>query len=275
VDGPRILVDPDPEAARDLARDTLGSRLVQLVGACTIEYQGRAKSQLASGERLVLVKPDGTLLVHTDEKVKPVNWQPPGTTTAVAVTELEGDQRLLLTVERTSPDEIVRVAFGDVHLVAAFELEDVEELELLGTEKDLHELLRLHPDLLEEGFEPYDMELDRRRGPMDLYGHDVHGTRTVVEVKRRTAGIEEATQLARYVERERDKHDEVRGLLAAPGVSDKAKRYLDDKDLEHTELDLDELIPRIPKLHATQETLGAFQAEPEPEPEGSGDPRKR
>jgi RecB family endonuclease NucS len=143
-------------------------------------------------------------------------------------------------------------------MACAFDIEDWEDLELLGTEEDIQQLLRLHPDLVEEGFEPYDMELDRRRGPMDLYGHDVHGTRTVVEVKRRTAGIEEATQLARYVERERDKHEEVRGLLAAPDVSETAHKYLRDKDLEFCELDLDRLMPKVPQLHATQETLGDF-----------------
>ncbi len=262
VPEPQLLVQPTPSQARELAAETLDACMVQIVGACTIDYQGRAQSTLASGERLVFVKPDGTLLVHTDEGVKPVNWQPPGTTTAVAVKNLDEDEDLLvLTVERSNPDEIVTLAFEDIHFLAAFDLEDWEELQLLGTEADIAELLRLHPDLIEEGFTPYEMELDRRRGPMDIYGHDVHGTRTVVEVKRRTAGIEEATQLARYVERERAKHDEVRGLLAAPGVSQKARRYLEDKQLEFCELDLDELLPMVPRLHATQQTLGGFVEE--------------
>lgn len=260
MDAPRILTAPEPEAAVNLARQAIGSAMLQLVGACTIDYQGRATSTLASGERLVLLKPDGTLLVHTDEKTKPVNWQPPGTTSTVAVKELDEDEtKLVLTVDRSSPDEIVTIAFEEVHFMAAFQLEDWEDLELLGTEADIHQLLRMHPHLIEEGFTPYDVELDRRRGPMDIYGHDAQGTRTVVEVKRRTAGIEEATQLARYVERERKKHEDVRGLLAAPGLSDKARHYLRDKDLEYCELDLDELLPKIPRVHATQRTLGSFE----------------
>ena len=253
-----VLTAPDPTSACRFVREHADACMLQLVGGCTIDYQGRAKSSLASGERLVLLKPDGTLLVHSDEGVKPVNWQPPGTTTTADVRELDGETRLVVTVERSSPDEIVTMAFDDVQLACAFDIEDREDLELLGTEEDIQQLLRLHPDLIEEGFEPYDMELERRRGPMDLYGHDVHGTRTVVEVKRRTAGIEEATQLARYVERERDKHEEVRGLLAAPDVSDTTHKYLRDKELEFCELDLDELMPKVPQLHATQETLGSF-----------------
>ncbi len=259
MDDPELLTQPTPEQACQLARERLGTCMVQLVGACSVDYQGRAKSTLASGERLVLHKPDGTLLVHTGEGTKPVNWQPGPTSTGAAVKEIEdGQEALVLTVERDSPREIVTLVFEQVHLAAAFELRDDEDLDLFGTEADIQQLLHLHPHLIEEGFTPYDIELDRRRGPMDLYGHDVHGTRTVVEVKRRTAGIEEATQLARYVERERDVHGDVRGLLAAPGISDKAMRYLRDKELEFCELDLDELLPKIPRTHANQETLGAF-----------------
>lgn len=257
---PQLLQNPTVHDAHELAKDTLDTCMVQIVGACTIDYQGRAQSTLASGERLVLLKPDGTLLVHTAEGVKPVNWQPPGTTTAVAIKSLDDDEPLLvLTVERTSPNEIVTLAFEDVHFMATFHLEDWEDIQLLGTEADIAELLRLNPDLIEAGFTPYDVELDRRRGPMDIYGHDADDTRTVVEVKRRTAGIEEATQLARYVEREREKHGDVRGLLAAPGISEKAQHYLRDKNLEHCPLDLDELLPMVPQLHATQRTLGAFR----------------
>ncbi len=263
---PKLLQNPTVHDAHDLAKETLDTCMVQLVGACTIDYQGRAQSTLASGERLVIIKPDGTLLVHTDEGVKPVNWQPPGTSSAIAIKSLDDDEPLLIiTVERRKPHEIVTIAFEDIHFIATFNLEDWEDLQLLGTEADIAELLRLNPDLIEEGFTPYEMELDRRRGPMDIYGHDAHDTRTVVEVKRRTAGIEEATQLARYVEREREKHGNVRGLLAAPGISEKAQHYLRDKNLEHCQLDLDELLPMVPQLHATQRTLGAFQEAQEPQ----------
>ena len=239
-------------------KDHLQTRMVQLVGSCTIDYQGRAQSTLAQGERLVIVKPDGTLLVHTSQGIKPVNWQPQGTSVQVAEKTWEEDPVLVMTVERTSPREIVTMVFDQVHFLAAYELQDDEDLDLLGTEADIQQMLAMRPELIEEGFEPYDMELDRRRGPMDLYGTDVHGNRVVVEVKRRTAGIKEAQQLVRYTERERALHTTVRGILAAPGISPKAKKYLDDKELEFLELDLEALIPKLPRLQAAQRTLGAF-----------------
>lgn len=256
--GPRILTAPAPEAAVPFLREHLTHRMVQVVGSCTIDYQGRASSTLASGERLVIVKPDGTLLVHTGQGIKPVNWQPSGTNVAVAEKTWDDQPVVVMTVERTSPREIVTLVFDEVHLAAAYELRDDEDLDLFGTEADIQQLLGMRPHLIEEGFEPYDMELDRRRGPMDLYGTDANGTRVVVEVKRRTAGIKEAQQLVRYTEREREVHGEVRGILAAPGISDKAHRYLKDKELEYKELDLEELLPKLPRIQATQRTLEGF-----------------
>lgn len=257
-DGARVLTAPDVEAAVSFAREHLGSRMVQLVGNCTIDYQGRAQSTLAEGERLVIVKPDGTLLVHTAKGVKPVNWQPGGASMAVAAREVDGVELVVLTVERSSPKELVTIVFDDVVFAAAYKLRDWEDLQLVGSEADIAQLLAMHPHLVEEGFAPTDMELDRRRGPMDLYGHDINGTRVVVEVKRRAAGIKEATQLGRYVERERAVHANVRGILVAPGCSPKALAYLKDHALDYRELDLDELLPKIPRLHATQRTLSGF-----------------
>ncbi|MGH2670284.1 MAG: endonuclease NucS, partial [bacterium] len=56
---PAVLLSPEPEAACGLLRRHVGTRLVQLVGTCTIDYRGRAASTLGSGERILMVKPDG------------------------------------------------------------------------------------------------------------------------------------------------------------------------------------------------------------------------
>jgi RecB family endonuclease NucS len=82
--------------------------MVTLVGECEVEYDGRASSHLPPGERLVILKPDGTLLVHRDEQRKPVNWQPPGSTHSARV---DGD-RLIIESVRTSPHEEIKITFG-------------------------------------------------------------------------------------------------------------------------------------------------------------------
>ena len=78
--------DPTPTEAVEMLEPALTTgAMVTIVGHCEVEYEGRASSYLALGDRLVILKPDGTLLVHTDSKRKPVNWQPPGCTHRVAL----------------------------------------------------------------------------------------------------------------------------------------------------------------------------------------------
>src|SRR5690349_3757788 len=102
----QILREPDRDAALQfLAGELQGlaqrrGHLVTAVGECEVAYQGRATSTLSRGERLILLKPDGTLLVHTPEKAKPVNWQPPGA--AFSVANEEGN--VVLTSHRTKPE---------------------------------------------------------------------------------------------------------------------------------------------------------------------------
>jgi RecB family endonuclease NucS len=98
---------------------------------------------------------------------------------------------------------------------------------------------------------------------MDLYGEDMAGRRVVVEVKRRAAGVKEADQLRRYVERERAARGDtpVRGILVAPVVSEKAKKYLGDMGLEALELDWDKLRRNAADLlTASQRTLAEWRA---------------
>lgn len=252
---PRILRELHPEAAVEFLRNELGTRLVQVAARCTIDYQGRAESQLPSGWRLLLFKPDGTLLVHGSRKLKPVNWQPPGCVFSAA----REDGRVVLTASRDKPKETVRIELEEVQIVFSLALDDGEDLEVAGTEDDMQAFLALRPHLVEPGFRFWSRERASGRGPMDLYGEDEKGRRVVVEAKRRAAGVKEADQLRRYVERERAARGGVlvRGILIAPQVSDKARKYLADLNLEYRELDWDKLRRTASDLlRAGQKTLG-------------------
>ncbi|MCA1819407.1 MAG: endonuclease NucS [Thermoplasmatota archaeon] len=246
----QVLRDPDPDAAlRFLQTELQGlaqrrGHLVQAVGDCEVRYQGRARSDLNRGERLVLLKPDGTLLIHTASKAKPVNWQPPGASFAVAI---EGGL-VVLTSSRAKPEEIVRVAFHSVSLLVSLPLRDGAGLDLVGTEDDLQALLFAQPALVEIGFVPAMRERNSKRGFYDIDGHDAEGRRLVVELKRTTAGVSEAQQLWRYVERLRKNDSKVRGLLLAPSVAEKARSLLDEHGLEWRELDWDLLMPKVEEM---------------------------
>lgn len=258
----QVLRQPETEAAlRFLQAELQGlaqrrGHLVQAVGDCEVRYQGRARSDLHRGERLVLLKPDGTLLIHTAAKAKPVNWQPPGASFAVSLDA----GHIVLTSTRLKPEEIVRVTFHSISLLLSLPLQDAAGLDLVGTEDDLQALLYASPDLVEIGFRPARRERNSKRGFYDIDGHDVEGRRLVVELKRTTAGLSEAQQLWRYVERLRRTDPKVRGLLLAPRVAEGARSLLQEQGLEWRELDWDTLLPKVEQMRASgQASLARFQ----------------
>ena len=236
-EGGEPVVDPTPEAARErLARAVDRGEMVTVVGRCTVEYDGRAASTLGPGERLLVLKPDGTALVHTDEGHQPVNWQPPGSTHEVGLT----DGQLHIESRRTGPDERLDVVFESIRHVATVDVTDPEELSLSGTEADLRERVLADPALIEPGFEPRSTERSTPAGAIDIYGEDEAGRAVAVELKRRRVGPDAVGQLDRYVEalgRELHADREIRGILVAPSATDRAHELLTGKGMTFVALD--------------------------------------
>jgi len=155
----------------------------------------RAASDLGAGDRLLVLKPDGAALVHTDEGRQPVNWQPPGSEHHAAVRE--GQLRVRST--RSNPDETLTVRFSDIHQLSAMAVTGGRDLTLHGSEEDLRTRILERPELVEPGFEPRETERPSSAGPMDVFGVDADGDPVVVELKRRRVGPDAVGQLARYV----------------------------------------------------------------------------
>ena len=227
---------PGPDTARDLvARAIERGAMVTLFGRCTVEYNGRAASSLGPGDRHVTLKPDGAALVHTDEGQQPVNWQPPGCEHSVAVE----DDSLAVHSERTTPAETLDIVFERLAHVAAFDVRDPEELAVTGTEADLRDRILDDPELLEAGFTPLATERETPAGAVDIYGEDSEGRTVVVELKRRRVGPDAVGQLDRYVgalQRTLHADTEIRGILVAPSVTDRARQLLAKKGLEFVSL---------------------------------------
>jgi len=226
------LVDPSLDAAAEAVESGFeAERLVTLFGRCTVEYDGRASSTLGLGDRHVMCKPDGSILVHTDEGQQPVNWQPPGCTHEAGVAE----DQLLLESERSTPAERLVVRFEQIAQVSTFAVEDATELSLDGTEEDLRNRILDDPELVEPGFTPLATERDTAAGAIDIFGEDSDGRTVAVELKRKRVGPDAVGQLGRYVDAlQRDLHDdaEVRGILVSPSVTDRAAALLERNGLE-------------------------------------------
>ncbi|WP_256301313.1 endonuclease NucS [Haloarchaeobius salinus] len=241
--GVRTVVEPTlSEAEAAMAGALERGDLLTVFGRCSVDYEGRASSTLGPGDRHVTAKPDGTVLVHTDEGQQPVNWQPPGCSQRVERveggdegTDADDDAPLRLVSTRESPDEELVVSFESVRQVSAFAVDDGESLSLTGSEEDLRQRVLESPDLVEPGFQPLVTERRTAAGAVDIFGEDADGNVVVVELKRKRVGPDAVGQLTRYVDAlERDLHADatVRGILVAPSVTDRARRMLADRGLE-------------------------------------------
>lgn len=233
---PLVAVEsPSVEKAAEIVKNACSTRkTLILVGNCWVDYRGRANSKLEPGERIVIIKEDGSVLIHRPSGYEPVNWQPPGClfqTKAV-------DDVLRIRAIRQKPRESVGIFFNRIYLLSVLSLVDRGDFSLYASEEDMQRAILLKPEIIEAGFKPTSYEKKVEPGFVDVYGTDKNGNFVVVEIKRKTAGRKAALQLAKYVESIKGKvNREVRGILAAPRTAKGVQRLLATLKLDFKPLD--------------------------------------
>jgi RecB family endonuclease NucS len=209
---------------------------IVIFGRCRVEYQGRARSTLELGERIVILKEDGATLVHRPTGYEPVNWQPSGCyfRTSLVCNEL------FLNIVRRSYRESLKIFFDQIYVIVTAKLVDIGQFDLHVSEKEIQSAILYNPDILEAGFKPIAYEKKIEPGFLDLYGLDSSNRFVVVEIKRVKAGKSAVLQLARYVETVKNTlGQEVRGILLAPQISKGVQRLLATLNLEYKRIDLE------------------------------------
>ena len=215
-----------------------------IVARCSVEYSGRLSARLPAALRLVMLKADGSVLVHADAGgYKPLNWMTPPTVVEeeagrIVVRKLKGDDRLEI--------ELVEV-LSDVTHAMDF---DAAQLEKDGVEADLQVLLADAPQWCGEGFRLVRREFPTDIGPVDLMCRDDEDGWIAVEIKR-VGTIDAVEQLCRYLERIRldPAMADCRGVLAAQIVKPQARVLAEARGLAWVEVDLAELRgERVPAL---------------------------
>ena len=200
-----------------------------------MHYVGRASSTLEPGERMLIIKADGSLLVHRPVGYEPVNWQPSG---SIFHVQIKNEHSLEIHAVRQKPRENVKITFTDILMASALSLDDAGDFLLFASEDDMHRAILLKPELLEEGFKPISWEKKVEPGFVDVYGEDKNGKLVIVEVKRKTASKEAALQLAKYIKPIKAKvNREVRAVLVAPSLGKDVQRLLATLGLEFKALD--------------------------------------
>lgn len=219
-----VLKNPNLEEALITIKSGISRhRTVIITGTCTVDYEGRASSRLEEGQRIAILKPDGSALIHRPRDYSPVNWQPSG---SLFNTKLKNNV-LEVNVYRRKERESMKVFFTELSLIAVLELIDIGKFTLYATEKDMQEAILFKPDLLEKGFRPITKEKAVDPGFIDIIGYDKNNILTLVEIKRNKASKEAVEQLKKYMDViDRDEKRKVRAILVAPEISKNAEEKL-------------------------------------------------
>lgn len=215
-----------------------------VIADCSVDYAGRLTAHLPRAKRLLLLKNDGSILVHSDSgSYKPLNWMNPPCT--IERKPASDDAAELGVVEIWS---VQQVKTADMLQINVFEIFDEIEHELGvdpglqkdGVEAHLQELLAEQLHLVEEGVELIRREFFTDIGPVDILAKDSNGATIAIELKRR-GDIDGVEQLARYLEYlNRDPMlAPVRGIFAAQEIKPQARTLAATRGIECLVLDYD------------------------------------
>jgi len=210
-----------------------------VVARCQVDYAGRLTAHLPMANRVIMVKNDGSVLIHSDGgSYKPLNWMSP----PCKVTEGSTDDGVTEWTVVGKDDDTLRILIEEVHHESVHELGVDPGLQKDGVEKHLQELLAEHPSTLADGLTLVRREYPTAIGPVDLMCRDAEGAAVAVEVKRR-GDIDGVEQLTRYLELlNRDpKLRPVRGIFAAQEIKPQARVLATDRGIACAAVDYDAL----------------------------------
>ena len=217
-----------------------------VIARCSVDYEGRLQAHLPLATRLLLLKADGSVLVHSDGgSYKPLNWMsPPCAMVEVAPEEHEvadGVESVWLVQHAKSQDRL-RVRLYEVLHDSVHQLGVDPGLVKDGVEAHLQRLLAEHIATLGEGYTLVRREYMTAIGPVDILCKDASGATVAVEIKRR-GDIDGVEQLTRYLElMNRDPHlAPVAGVFAAQEIKPQARTLATDRGIRCVTLDYDAL----------------------------------
>jgi RecB family endonuclease NucS len=205
-----------------------------IVARCEVSYTGRVSAFLPESTRLLMLKDDGSVLVHADAGgYKPLNWMTPPT-----VIEDEGAALVVRKRAGRSEDRL-EIRLLEVLSDVEHDMGEAAALEKDGVERDLQEALADAPDALGEALRLVRREWPTDVGPVDLMCRDDGDGWVAVEIKR-VATIEAVEQLSRYLEfiRRDPAKAECRGMLAAQVVKPQAATLAAARGIRCVEVDL-------------------------------------
>lgn len=218
-----------------------------VIARCSVDYVGRLEAHLPEANRLIMIKADGSVSIHADDRAyKPLNWMtPPCTLTSYEqaselAPELEEEGVEELWVVTNPKGEQLRIRVYETYADHNHDLGEDPGLVKDGVEAHLQELLAEQIEILGEGYTLIRREYPTPIGPVDILSRDAAGATVAVEIKRR-GGIDGVEQLTRYVELlNRDELlAPVTGVFAAQEIKPQARVLAEDRGIRCVTLDYD------------------------------------
>ena len=217
-----------------------------VIAECSVDYAGRLTAHLPRAKRLLMLKNDGSILVHSDSgSYKPLNWMNPPCTKVSVEVDTDASELGIIEiwrVQQAKSADMLQINIFEIHEQIAHDLGEDPGLIKDGVEAHLQELLaeqlhRVDPELT----------LIRREyftaiGPVDILARHSDGGSVAIELKRR-GDIDGVEQLTRYLELlNRDPvYAPVRGVFAAQEIKPQARTLAEDRGITCVVLDYDEM----------------------------------
>ena len=219
-----------------------------VIARCQVDYAGRLTAHLPMAKRLILVKSDGSVSIHADDRAyKPLNWMsPPCTLTELAPpppqegVSSRGEPLTAVWDVRGRDGDTLQILLGEVFHDSSHELGLDPGLQKDGVEAHLQALLAEHPETLGAGWSLVRREHLTSIGPVDLLCRDASGSYVAVEVKRR-GDIDGVEQLTRYLDlmRRDPLLGPVSGVFAAQQIRPQARVLAEDRGISCVTVDYD------------------------------------
>jgi RecB family endonuclease NucS len=217
-----------------------------VIARCSVDYAGRLSAHLPLATRLLLLKSDGSVLVHSDSlSYKPLNWMsPPCLISALVPDPEQADAGVteIWKVAQAKTADILVISIHEILHDSEHELGVDPGLQKDGVEAHLQKLLAENIELLGDGFRLVRREYMTAIGPVDILARDAGGGAVAVEIKRR-GDIDGVEQLTRYLDlMNRDPHlAPVAGVFAAQEIKPQARTLAEDRGIRCLLLDYDEM----------------------------------
>ena len=217
-----------------------------VIADCQVDYAGRLTAHLPRATRLLLLKGDGSILVHSDAgSYKPLNWMnPPCVITEVELTPESAELGIehVWRVSQVKTADQLHISIFKIHSDVSHDLGEDPGLIKDGVEAHLQELLAEQLHLVGEGITLIRREFFTAIGPVDILARDAAGGTVAIELKRR-GDIDGVEQLTRYLELlNRDtEFAPVRGIFAAQEIKPQARTLAEDRGIACLVLDYDEM----------------------------------